>query len=124
MFVADCVDSFAIKLDGRQAGRLAAAFAQEAQEVAANLGPAHNLDFFDQRAMQQERFFDADARSNFANGDAASVLAFVVGADNHALEHLNALFVTLFDFLVDAHGVAAANIDYLRLLLLVVDFLD
>ena len=99
-------------------------FAQEAEEVAANLGPAHNLDFFYQRAMQQERFFDADARSNFADSDAASVLAFVVSADDHALEHLNALFVALFDFLIDAHSVAAANIDNLSFLLLVVDFLD
>ena len=79
MLIADSVDSFAIKFDCRQAGRLTAAFAQKAEEIAANLGPAHNLDFFDQRTVQQERFLDADARSNFANGDAASVLAFVVG---------------------------------------------
>lgn len=51
------VDSFTIKLHCFEASAFTATVTQEAKIVAAHLGTAYNLYFFDKWAVKQEAFF-------------------------------------------------------------------
>ena len=91
--------------------RFTATLTEVAQEVAANLGAANDFNFFNQWAVEQERFLNANTARNFANCNTAGVLTFVIGANHNTLEHLNTLFVAFLNFLVNANCVTTASID-------------
>lgn len=61
--------------------------------------------------MNEEGFFDAYARCDFAHGDAGGVGLFAVGTDNGTFKYLSAELVTFLDFLGYADGVAGADVD-------------
>src|SRR5690606_16745462 len=114
----------AVKVHAGQAGALAGAAAHVSQIVAADLAALGNFYLKHQRAVQQKALFYADTAGNAADGDAAGVAALAVGADNHALKNLNALFVAFADFLVHFDGVAAFYVYNSALLKLLFDFVD
>lgn len=72
--------------------------------------------------MNEERFLDANAGSNFADGDAGSVRIFAIGTNDDAFKHLRAELFTFFNFLGNADGVTGADIDNGRFLLGVTNF--
>src|SRR5450755_2553742 len=75
------------------AGRFAAdSILQIEQLCAAHEATAHDFDLLDARRVDEKRAFDAHAMRDAPNGEAlrkTAMLAF----DDHAFEHLNALFV-------------------------------
>ena len=74
--------------------------------------------------MHEEALFDADATRNATDGYSAGVAVLHVCADYQALENLNTLFTTFTDFLVHAYSVATSNVYDLRLLVLLIDFVN
>ena len=61
--------------------------------------------------MHEERFFDADAGGDFADGEAGGVRLFAIDADDGAFKNLGAKFFAFFDFLGDANGVTGTDVD-------------
>lgn len=118
------VDSVAIEGFVGEASGLAGACAEEGEVLAANLGAVNDFDLLDQGVVDQEGFLNANARGDFADGDASGVGILAVGADHDAFEDLRAELVAFFDFLGHAHGVTGADVDHGSFFLLVANELQ
>src|SRR3990172_3600647 len=101
---------------GADAGLLAHAPAKVVELRAADAPHPHDLDALQPRRVQQERPLNADAVGDAAyrevGVDTASPLA-----DDHALERLDALPLSLHDPGHDPHRIAGAEVGNLRVLL-------
>ena len=105
------------------AGGFTDLFAQVVQPAAAHDAALRHFDALDARAVQQERFLDADAVRDAAHRDRFGQAAAF--ANRHdALEHLNAFFAALDDFRVDFDRVARPEIRDGRLFLFLLDQVD
>ena len=107
----ESVDGVAIEIFASETGGFAGAFAEVTEIVAADFATAHDLDFFDEGAVHEERFFDTYTGGDFAHSDAGGVGIFANSADDSAFEDLDAEFFAFFDFLGNPNGVTGADID-------------
>lgn len=105
------VDGDTVEIFTLEAGGLTRALAEVSKVVTADFGTLDNLDFLNQGAVEQERFLDADARGDLANGDASSVGLFASDAEDYAFEDLETELLTFFNFLGNFDGVARADIN-------------
>lgn len=79
------------------------------------LGPANfrllgGLDFGDERRVQRENTFHADAFTDFADGHGRRDTRAAFAGEHDAFKDLNPLFFAFFDLLVHAHSHARADV--------------
>lgn len=74
--------------------------------------------------MNEEGFFDADARSNLAHGDASGVRIFAIGTNYDAFKNLRTKLFTFLNLLGNANSIARADVNHSGLFLSVTNLLQ
>ncbi len=93
-----------------ETGALASTFTQEVQAGTAHFVVAFNHQLGDARGIGQEGTFHADTiAGNPADGEAGAIAA-AANVEDDALEFLDSLAVTFFDFVVNGNGIARENV--------------
>jgi hypothetical protein len=82
---------------------------QVEESCAADDALRDDLDLFDARRMAQEHALDADVERNFSHGKRAAGPG-AMALEHDALENLDAVLFAFDDAIVDANGVANAEI--------------
>src|SRR5262249_50748320 len=103
--------------------RLSRKLPKVVQPSAPHLAVRHHLDPVDAGRVQRKRSLYAYTVGDLADGERRAVRA-VGPANDHPLEHLDPLLLTLDDFHVDPHGIPGFEIGHLGLELLGFDLVD